>query len=199
MSNQQRDVFYSFVLALFIFTFAITVTIFASYGLFQFDIHHYFLDQEANLSPHRLMHNYNQMMNYLINPFDGKFQLDDFRSSVNGRTHFADCKHLFMLNFGVFILSGLYVWFRRKKRAYFNKAFLYIGIVGIVLAILMAVDFDGFFVVFHKILFRNNDWLFDPSLDPIIDVLPDEFFAQCFVLFFIIFEGLNFYKYFQKK
>lgn len=147
----------------------------------------------------RLMHNYNQMMNYLVNPFSGNFHLDDFRSSVNGRTHFADCKNLFMLNFSVFILSGVYIFFRRKKRAYFNKVMLYAAIAGVILVVLMAVDFDGFFVIFHKILFRNNDWLFDPALDPIIDVLPDEFFAQCFALFFVMFEGLSIYKYRQKN
>lgn len=199
MSNSQRDAFYTFALALFIFTFSITVTILFSFVIFKFDIHHYFLDQEANMSAGKLMHNYNQMMNYLLNPFDGSFHLDDFRSSVNGRVHFADCKKLFMLNFIVFILSGIYVFFRRKYRARFNRTYLYIAIVGIVLLLLMAVDFDGFFVIFHKILFRNNDWLFDPSLDPIINVLPDEFFIQCFVLFFVLFEGLNFFKFFAKK
>ncbi|WP_300561408.1 TIGR01906 family membrane protein [Companilactobacillus sp.] len=199
MSNSQRDAVYTIVLALFIFTFSITVTIFASYAIFRFDIPHYFLDQEANMSGQKLMHNYNQMMNYLLNPFSGQFHLDNFRSSYNGRVHFADCKKLFMLNFGVFILSGVYIWFRRKKRAYFNRTFLYIAIVGIILVVLMAVDFDDFFIVFHKILFRNNDWLFDPALDPIINLLPDEFFVQCFVLFFILFEGLNLYKFFSKK
>ncbi|WP_125771717.1 TIGR01906 family membrane protein [Companilactobacillus furfuricola] len=194
MSRSQRDVVYSIVLALFLFTLAITVTILASYAIFKFDIHHYYLDQEANLSSSKLMHNYNQMMNYLINPFHNQFQLDDFRSSINGRTHFADVKKLFMLNFGVFILSGIYVFFRRKKRAHFNKAFLYIAIVGAILVVLMALDFDDFFIMFHKVLFRNNDWLFDPSLDPIIDVLPDEFFVQCFVLFFALFEGITLWK-----
>ena len=114
MSNSQKDAIYTIVLAFFIFTFAITVTIFASYAIFHFDIGHYYLDQEANMGAHKLMHNYNQMMNYLLNPFSGSFHLDDFRSSVNGRTHFADCKKLFMLNFIVFILSGIYVFFNRE-------------------------------------------------------------------------------------
>ncbi|WP_369395716.1 lipoprotein intramolecular transacylase Lit [Lacticaseibacillus thailandensis] len=33
-------------------------------------------------------------------------------------------------------------------------------------------------------LFRNQDWEFDPALDPIINVLPEGFFAACFVLGF---------------
>lgn len=69
-----------------------------------------------------------------------------------------------------------------------------IGIVGIVIAILMLLNFDEFFVIFHEVLFRNSDWLFDPNRDPVINILPEEFFTQCFILFFILFEGLNFWK-----
>ncbi|MFD1419048.1 TIGR01906 family membrane protein [Companilactobacillus keshanensis] len=199
MSNGQKDTIYTIVLAFFIFTFAITVTIFASYPLFMFAIKHYYLEQAVNLSFGKIMHNYSQMMNYLINPFSGKFHLSDFQSSVAGRTHFADTKNLFMLNFCVLIVSGIYLWFQRQKRAYFNQVFKYIAIGGIILAILMAVNFDGFFVVFHEVLFRNSDWLFDPNKDPVINILPEEFFTQCFVLFFILFEGLNFWKYKSKK
>jgi len=57
------------------------------------------------------------------------------------------------------------------------------------LAAVMAVDFNDFFIDFHKILFRNNDWLFDPSLDPIITALPDTFFLHCFIMAFALFEA----------
>ncbi|WP_125568907.1 TIGR01906 family membrane protein [Companilactobacillus insicii] len=199
MSNFQKDTFYTIVMAFFILTLSITVTIFASYGIFYFSIGHFNLDQIVYMSSNRVMHNYNQMMNYLINPFNGTFKLDDFQSSPAGRLHFADCKKLFMLNFGVFILSGIYLWFRRNKRVYFSKVFKYIAITGVVLVALMMIDFDGFFVVFHEILFRNSDWLFDPGKDPVINILPEEFFTECFVLFFILFEGLNIWKFKAKK
>ncbi|APX71031.1 TIGR01906 family membrane protein [Companilactobacillus allii] len=198
MSNFQKDTFYTVILALFILTLSITVTIFASYGLFFFAIKHYYLEQAVNMSFGAIMHNYNQMMNYLINPFNGTFKLDDFQSSLAGRIHFEDCKKLFMLNFGVLIGSGIYLWFQRQKRIYFKPVFKYIAIGGVILAILMAVDFDGFFVVFHEVLFRNSDWLFDPDKDPVINILPEEFFTQCFVLFFVLFEGLNIWKYIKK-
>lgn len=199
MSNSQKDVIYTTVLAFFIFTFAVTVTIFASYPLFMFAIKHYYLEQAVNLSFGKILYNYNQMMNYLINPFSGQFHLSDFSSSVAGRTHFSDVKKLFMLNFGVLILSSIYLWIRRKTRSHYNQVFKYIAIIGIILAILMAINFDGFFVIFHEVLFRNSDWLFDPEKDPIINVLPEEFFTQCFILFFVLFEGLNFWKYKSKK
>ncbi|AKP02287.1 TIGR01906 family membrane protein [Companilactobacillus pabuli] len=194
MSNTQKDLFYTIALAFFILTAAITITIFASYLLFAFDIKHYYLEQAVSMKYSTIMKNYAQMMDYLINPFNWHFQLSDFTSSASGRLHFEDCKKLFLLNFGVFIGSGLIVAKFRKIRARFNKMFLWIGIVGIVVAILMLLNFDEFFVIFHEVLFRNSDWLFDPDKDPVINILPEEFFTQCFILFFILFEGLNFWK-----
>lgn len=194
MSNSQKDFFYTIALAFFILTAAISITIFASYGLFAFDIKHYYLEQAVGMKYGTIMKNYAQMMDYLINPFNWHWHLSDFASSPAGRLHFLDCKKLFLLNFGVFIISGIIVAKFRKVRARFNRVFLWIGIVGIVLAVLMLLNFDEFFVVFHEVLFRNSDWLFDPNKDPIINVLPEEFFTQCFVLFFIIFEGWNFWQ-----
>ncbi|HIY93199.1 TIGR01906 family membrane protein [Companilactobacillus sp. HBUAS56275] len=194
MSNTQKDGLYTAVLALFILTTAITVTIFSSYFLFAINIRLYNLDSLVNMDYGTVYKNYAQMMDYLINPFNWHFHLSNFISSPEGRLHFEDCKKLFMLNFGVWIVSGLLVAKFGKVRAHFNKVFLWISILGIILALMMLVDFDGFFVIFHEVLFRNSDWLFDPGRDPIINVLPEEFFTQCFVLFFVLFEGFNFWE-----
>ncbi|CAJ1190567.1 TIGR01906 family membrane protein [Companilactobacillus nantensis] len=199
MSNSQKDLLYTVALAFFLLTMAITVTIFASYPLFAVAIKHYYLEQAVGMKYGTIMKNYAQMMDYLINPFNWQWHLSNFSSSAAGRLHFYDVKKLFLLNFGVFIGTGIIVAKFHKIRARFNRIFLWIGIFGIVLAILMMLNFDEFFVVFHEVLFRNSDWLFDPEKDPIINVLPEEFFTQCFILFFIMFEGLNFWKARQKK
>lgn len=34
-------------------------------------------------------------------------------------------------------------------------------------------DFDSFFRVFHTFFFRNDNWLFDPATDPVINVLTE--------------------------
>jgi Predicted membrane protein len=123
MSDSQKDTFYTIVWILFILSASIAITIFASYLLFAVDINYYNLSDIVNLSYSKIMHNYIQMMNYLINPFSGEFHLSDFASSVAGRTHFADCKKLFMLDFVVVILTGIYIYFQRGKRVYFKKMF----------------------------------------------------------------------------
>lgn len=199
MSNSQKDLLYTVTLAFFLLTASITITIFASYLLFAVDIRYYQLDLVVNMDYGTIMKNYVQMMDYLINPFNWHFHLSDFASSAAGRLHFQDCKKLFLLNFGVFIGTGLIVAKYKKIRAKFNRTFLWIGVVGIAVAILMVLNFDQFFVIFHEVLFRNSDWLFDPNKDPVINILPEDFFTQCFVLFFILFEGLNFWKARQKK
>jgi len=199
MSNSQKDLLYTITLAFFLLTTAITVTIFASYLLFAIDIKPYYLEQAVGMKYGTIMKNYAQMMDYLINPFNWNFNLSNFSSSAAGRLHFQDCKKLFLLNFGVLIVSGVAVAKLHKVRARFNRIFMWIGIGGIVLAGLMMMNFDEFFVIFHEVLFRNSDWLFDPAKDPVINILPEEFFTQCFILFFIIFEGLNFWKARLKK
>ena len=45
---------------------------------------------------------------------------------------------------------------------------------------LAATDFDRAFAVFHGIFFPGKEnWLFDPATDPVILLLPEEFFRNC--------------------
>lgn len=49
--------------------------------------------------------------------------------------------------------------------------------------VLAALDFDRAFTVFHSIFFPGKDnWLFDPATDPVILILPEEFFRSCAIL-----------------
>ena len=44
-----------------------------------------------------------------------------------------------------------------------------------------ALDFSNFWTFFHQMLFWNNDWLFDASTSRMINMLPDQFFADVIV------------------
>lgn len=59
----------------------------------------------------------------------------------------------------------------------------------------IVVNFEGSFVLFHKIMFNNDYWIFDPNLDPVINILPEEFFfhAGLMILILIIIASLNNY------
>ena len=57
------------------------------------------------------------------------------------------------------------------------------GIIGAV----AAVNFDAFFVKFHHMFFPGKDnWIFDPSEDEIIKILPEEVFMNFALLILVI-------------
>ena len=114
--------------------------------------------------------------------------------STAGAGHFYDVKKLFLLNYAVLgltiIPSGLFLYALQKNRRFWRLLlpmqwgmFLPVG-----LGMLMLIGFDTFFVTFHQLFFSNDDWLFNPATDPIINVLPEQFFMHCFILFFVLIE-----------
>lgn len=49
--------------------------------------------------------------------------------------------------------------------------------LAVLLALWAAADFYSLFVVFHKLLFRNDLWLLDPRRDLLLELMPLEFFV----------------------
>jgi integral membrane protein (TIGR01906 family) len=52
-------------------------------------------------------------------------------------------------------------------------------VLPLLIGLACAIDFNRIFVLFHQIVFNNDDWLFSPTEDPIILFLPERFFMQC--------------------
>ena len=138
---------------------------------------------------------YNEVLNYLT-LLSGEFSVGEFRYSVDGMQHFADCKKLFTLNL-IALLSSLTIsipllLLRKKlnictrgKKSVFFIAGLSLITIFIIVGIIVAIDFQSAFAVFHKIFFPNKkNWLFDPRYDEIINILPMEFFRNCAILIF---------------
>lgn len=180
-------------LYLWLLSGTIVLTINASW-LYYFNVQWQHLGRLVNLSTGRLMVNYYQLLAYLNFPWVGKLKMMDFTDSAGALRHFADVKALFLLDYGVFVVTSLttyYLWRRLKRDRQLWRFVLPMQTalwVPPLLAAIMAVNFDQFFIFFHEVLFRNSDWLFDPLFDRIIIVLPDTFFLQCFALAFIILE-----------
>lgn len=149
----------------------------------------------VNLSLGQLMTNYYQLLAYLNFPWVPRLVMNDFTDSAGALRHFADVKSLFMLTDVVFIVTSVIVYFfyrqlkRRQQLWRFVLPMQTALWVPPLVTVIMAINFDQFFVWFHELLFSNSDWLFDPLLDRIIIVLPESFFAQCFGLAFILIEG----------
>ncbi|GBG94671.1 membrane protein [Ligilactobacillus salitolerans] len=184
---------YQVVLFLTVLAFCIAFVI-NFQPLYYYFADHQHLAQSVSLTKEGLRSNYQHLLNYLNFPWIKELQLT-LPSSPSGLQHFADVKKLFLLDYAV-LLCGMpiSIWYLRKL---VKQGLLWTLIVPAqiilagtaVLAVMMTLSFQQFFVYFHKLLFRNNDWLFDPLKDPIINALPDEFFFACFGLFFVLFVG----------
>jgi integral membrane protein (TIGR01906 family) len=103
--------------------------------------------------------------------------------------HMADCRDLIRLDTIVCILCGTAallltacgLW-RRDGRRDFLRGAVYgmLGTAGIVLIFgtWAAVNFNGLFVTFHKVAFRNDGWLLNPKTDLLIRLMPTAFFVR---------------------
>ena len=82
---------------------------------------------------------------------------------------------------------------RAEKSLFLHqRAFTLAAILPIVIAVVgLLIGFDQFFTLFHEMLFPgDSSWLFNPATDPIIWVLPEEYFMHCFIIFFVTYEAL---------
>lgn len=195
-----RDRFIFGLAMLWVIAAAVILTILLAIPLFAVEMSIFHLSAIAGLSDASLWHNYLVLMNYLLNPFVGHLAFPDFVSSSNGLKHFAEVKGLFMLTWALVLvlLPAFVIFVKENLRIIFHNGLRVFMIVPLAFGIIAGlIGFDNFFVYFHEILFRDSTWLFDPTLDPIINVLPEQFFMHCFILFGVIYE-LIFYCLYKK-
>ena len=51
-----------------------------------------------------------------------------------------------------------------------------------IIGLSIAINWQAVFFLMHRVLFRNTYWFFDPETDPVILILPSEFFMHCGVM-----------------
>jgi len=99
-----------------------------------------------------------------------------------------------------------FIFFTKKvvKKGFlglYRRAFLVISLLPLALGVLaFLIGFNSFFTLFHQVLFAgDNTWMFDPANDPVIWILPEEFFMHAFILFALLYEGIFSTLYFLSR
>ena len=138
---------------------------------------------------------YGEMLDYCMG-LTNTFSVGVLPFSGSGAAHFADVRNLFILDLAVLAVAGvalivLCVTDRKPHRlAGHTPGFwsaIGLGVSFVTIGGLVAVDFEKAFVVFHKIFFPGKDnWVFDSYDDPVINMLPAEFFRNCAILIFAV-------------
>lgn len=177
---------------------AILLTIYLAWLFYSLEISYFALPDKVYLKAETIQYNFNILMNYLTNPFSQKLAMPDFRSSAAGLHHFQAVKYLFHLAQAVFLLTlpALILFIQKvvKKRflALYQRSLFILSVLPFVMICLAGlIGFNSFFTLFHQVLFvGDNTWLFDPAKDPVIWILPEEFFMHAFILFALLYEGI---------
>lgn len=184
----------SFFIMCFTFSFIVLIVNFTLLfkPLYYADIDILKIEESSNLSKEELKSNYDYVITYLTQNSDEEFNLPTLPSSSNGQTHFKEVKVIFdnlklMLLFSILIsIIGIIINKRKKKFRYLLTSSIILIIMPIILFIPFIINFDKSFTTFHHIFFKNDYWLFDVDLDPIITILPQDFFFHCAILILIL-------------
>ncbi len=129
--------------------------------------------------------NYNVLIDYNTIFGPASLEFPDFIMSAAGRQHFAEVKTIFVvMQAAAFIslpvLIGGYFYGRRiKSYTWLKGVIVFTLLFAAAIGAMLAIDWDWTFTMMHKLLFNNDFWIFNPSFDPIIRVLPDTFFLVC--------------------
>lgn len=138
----------------------------------------------SGIDSQEVMVDYYRLVFFLMSFTKKEFKFDQIAMSKSAIQHFADVHYLTQAGELITMVCGLLfiVFFYYEKKRYqlwrlvplFEQALILIS----VLTCLFLASFQDSFLHFHKIVFQNNDWVFDPKTDPIILILTENYFIH---------------------
>lgn len=157
--------------------------------------------KNSGFSRDEILLNYNSLIDY-CSPFcREQLEFPTFASSSSALSHFAEVKVIFNAFYLVLIVSGclgallLHCMSQPERRRTIRLTGMLCLLVPAFFLLLFLGSFGGnfhnAFFFLHRILFRNMDWLFDPATDPVILILPEQYFLCCggLVLLLLVVTG----------
>lgn len=186
----MKNIMTSLCLALFILSASVTITL-NFRPLYYHDISALKIEETSGFSKKTIKKNYDELIDYNQFFHSGKLKLT-MPMSKEGRIHFEEVKRIFdaieIICIITLILSYCLVTGQLRKHdlRFLKSASAITILLPSIVAILTAVNWEAAFIMFHKIMFRNDYWLFDEALDPVIKILPDAFFFHCAIMIILL-------------
>lgn len=135
---------------------------------------------------------YWRLLAYLEFPWVRHLQLKSIPLTAQAITHFYDVRRLFLsgeLVGGISLIIAGWLLGKQKRQGQLwrllspLKWLLYLIVM---FAWIPLINFSTDFIAFHRLLFTNQDWLFSPRRDPIILLMPEQFFWHLFMIWLVI-------------
>ncbi|HBG1009860.1 TPA: TIGR01906 family membrane protein, partial [Clostridioides difficile] len=160
--------------------------------LYYFDIDYLNISELSGLSEDDIKLNYDYLIDYNLNKNVSEFKLPTLKSSPQGKIHFEEVRNIFQ-NINklaklllVVFLVGIILSVKNKNIKILKTTSITLIIMPLLLTVPILLNFEKSFIIFHKLLFRNDYWIFNPDLDPVINMLPEEFFFHSGMMILIL-------------
>ncbi|HBH2963916.1 TPA: TIGR01906 family membrane protein, partial [Clostridioides difficile] len=147
--------------------------------LYYFDIDYLNISELSGLSKDDIKLNYDYLIDYNLNKNVSEFKLPTLKSSPQGKIHFEEVRNIFQ-NINklaklllVVSLVGIILSVKNKNIKILKTTSITLIIMPLLLTVPILLNFEKSFIIFHKLLFRNDYWIFNPDLDPVINILPE--------------------------
>ena len=143
------------------------------------------ISSETGYSVDVIKENYDALIDYSSPFFTEELDFPSLPESATGISHFVEVKVIFNLFFALLFITPLflagliYLQHKRGSSSWMYTSPIIVCVLPLLIGLACAIDFNRIFVLFHQVVFNNDDWLFSPKEDPIILFLPERFFMQC--------------------
>ena len=174
---------------------SVTITVMAR-PLYYFDIEYLEIPWRSGISAEACRLNYDTLIDYNLLGGDEELVFPTLKMSETGRIHFEEVKEIF-INMqlvsiaGIVALIGFTLYIKKKGPQnsillWMRYTFPVTMIVALAVGLAMAIDWQWAFTTMHEIFFDNDYWIFNAYTDPVIKILPEEFFFHCGILIVIL-------------
>lgn len=185
------NILLALVLMLFLISFAVVFTL-NFRPLYYFDIDVLNIPVYSGFSPEVIRENYDALIGYNSIFHTGPLTFPTLPMSETGEIHFVEVKNIFvgvqvlMAVTLVLSLVGFILKLRKGQIQFMKLGAIFSIVLPLACGAVVAVNWQFFFVSFHKLFFNNDYWIFDEVTDPVITILPNAFFMHCAVMIMAI-------------
>lgn len=208
--DYKKITLFQLILGIIGFLFLVSVSVTAVLNLrplYYLDMKLLHISQESGYSEELIKENYDTLIEYNNITYSGELNFRDMPMSDTARIHFREVKRVFgffeyaAIICGILFAAGGIYYTRHGRYGWLKAASVSSIVIPAAAGIFVAGDWENVFTAFHQIVFRNDYWLFDPSEDPVITILPDTYFfhCACLILLLVAVGSLVFYGVYRTK
>lgn len=150
--------------------------------IYYYDISNLDIPKLSSLTEEEIRLNYDYLIDYNLSKDKKEFKMPTIPSSPQGKIHFEEVRDIFQNINKIFSITlvislvGIIINIKNKNLSFLKITSISLISIPVILSIPIIINFEYSFTMFHKLMFDNDYWIFNPKIDPVITMLPEAFF-----------------------